>query len=94
MGGWGGWWPVIVSAPVPVPFLWTLDLEFGTWILELDMGLGFGTWIRDLDLGLDLGLTINTCYVVFPDSVWSRSCRDLDCDITPQSTMLSCTARQ
>ena len=56
------WWVVackiIVSAPVPVPFLWTLDLEFGTWILELDMGLGFGTWIRDLDLGLDLGLTI------------------------------------
>ena len=39
---------IIVSAPVPVPFLWTLDL-----------GPGFGTWIRVLDLGLDLGLTIN-----------------------------------
>ena len=36
---------IIVSAPVPVPFLRTLDL-------------GFGTWIGDLDLGLDLGLTI------------------------------------
>ena len=35
---------IIVPAPVPVPFLWTLDL-------------GFGTWICDLDLGLDLGLT-------------------------------------
>ena len=40
---------IIVSAPVPVPFLWTLDLGFGTW---------FGTWLWDLDLGLDLGLTI------------------------------------
>ena len=37
---------IIVSAPVSVPFLWTLDL-----------GLGFWTWILDLDLGLDLGLT-------------------------------------
>ena len=36
---------IILSAPVPVPFFWTLDL-------------GFGTWISDLDLGLDLGLTI------------------------------------
>ena len=27
---------IIVSAPVPVPFLWTLDL-----------GPGFGTWIWD-----------------------------------------------
>ena len=34
---------IIVLAPVP--FLWTLDL-------------GFGTWIWDLELGLDLGLTI------------------------------------
>ena len=38
---------IILSAPVPVPFLWTLDF-----------GLGFGTWILDLDFGLDLGLTI------------------------------------
>ena len=38
---------IIVSAPVPVPFLWTLDF-----------GLEFRTWIFDLDLGLDLGLTI------------------------------------
>ena len=36
---------IIMSAPVPFPFLRTLDFEFGTWI-----------W--DLDLGLDLGLTI------------------------------------
>ena len=59
---WGGGGVVacriIVSAPVPVPFLWTLDLGFGTWIWDLDLGLGFGTWIWDLDLGLDLGLTI------------------------------------
>ena len=39
---------IIVSAPVPFPFLWTLDLRFGTWILDLDFGLGFGT-----GLGLD-----------------------------------------
>ena len=37
----------VLSAPVPVPFLWILDL-----------GLGFGTWILDLDFGLDSGLTI------------------------------------
>ena len=38
---------IIVSAPVPVPFLWTLDL-----------GLGFWSQIWDLDLKLDLALTI------------------------------------
>ena len=42
----GGWVVVtcriIVSAPVPVPFLWTLDF---------DSELGFRTWIWDLDLG-------------------------------------------
>ena len=38
---------IIVSAPVPVPFLCTLDL-----------GLRFRTWIWDLDLGLYFGLTI------------------------------------
>ena len=48
---------IILSAPVPVPFLWTLDLGFGTWIWDLDLGPGFGTRIWDLDLGLDLGLT-------------------------------------
>ena len=37
-----------MSAPVPVPFLWTLDFRFGTWIWDLDLGLGFGTV-----LGLD-----------------------------------------
>ena len=48
--GWVGWggvvacW-IIVSAPVPIPFLWNLHL-------------GFGTLIWDLNLGLDLGLTI------------------------------------
>ena len=41
MGGVGEWvvCRIIVSAPVPVPFLWTLDLgpEFGTGLgLELD----------------------------------------------------------
>ena len=35
---------IIVSAQVPVPFLWTLDLGFGTWIRP---------WILDLDFGLD-----------------------------------------
>ena len=50
-----GWWVgvvarrIILSAPVPVLFLWTLDF-------------GFGTWIWDLDLGLDLGLTILLFY--------------------------------
>ena len=34
---------IILSAPVPFPFLRTLD---------------FGFWILDLDFGLDLGLTI------------------------------------
>ena len=48
---------VIVSAPVSVPFLWTLDFGFWTWILDLDFGPGFWTWISNLDLGLDLGLT-------------------------------------
>ena len=38
---------IILSAPVPFLFLWTLDF-------------GFGTWIWDLDLGLYLGLTINS----------------------------------
>ena len=41
---------IIVSAPVPFPFLWTLDLGFGTWIWDLDLGLGFGPWIWDLGL--------------------------------------------
>ena len=35
---------IIVSAQVPVPFPWTLDLGFGTWIRP---------WILDLDFGLD-----------------------------------------
>ena len=36
---------IIVSASVPDPFLWTLDLGFGTWIWDLDLGPGFRTWI-------------------------------------------------
>ena len=28
---------IILSAPVPVPFLWTLDFGFGTWIWDLDL---------------------------------------------------------
>ena len=31
---------------VPVPFLWTLD--FGTWIWDLDLGLGFKTGLFDI----------------------------------------------
>ena len=52
-GGWSGVGGgvlacrIMLSAPVLVPFFWTLNL-----------GLGFGTWIWDLDLGLDMGLTI------------------------------------
>ena len=50
----GGWWGgvvvacrIILSAPVPFLFLWTLDFGFGTWIWDLDLGPGFGTWIWD-----------------------------------------------
>ena len=46
--GDGGWvvacW-IIMSAPVPFLFLWTLDLGFRIW--DLDLGLTFGTWIWD-----------------------------------------------
>ena len=48
---WGGVvvaYRIIVSAPVPVPFLWTFNLEIGTCIWDLDLGLGFGAV-----LGLD-----------------------------------------
>ena len=45
----------MVSAPVTLPFLWTLDL-----------GLGFGTWMWDLDLGMDLDLTIGWIAFVMP----------------------------
>ena len=33
---WWWWWSarIIVSAPVPVPFLWTLDFRLGTWIWD------------------------------------------------------------
>ena len=34
---------IIVSALVP--FLWTLDLGFGTWIWYLELGLGLGLTI-------------------------------------------------
>ena len=39
----------IVSAPVPVPFLRTLNLGpgFGTWIWDLDLEPGFEPWIWD-----------------------------------------------
>ena len=49
--GCGGGWvacKIILSAPGPVPFLWTLNFGFWTCILDLDLGLGFGT-----GLGLD-----------------------------------------
>ena len=35
-----------ITVSAPVLFLWTLDLGFGTWIWDLDLGL---------DLGLDFG---------------------------------------
>ena len=31
---------IILTAPVPFPFLWTLDFWFGTWIWDLRLGLG------------------------------------------------------
>ena len=49
--GSGSGFRTIVSAPVPVPFLRTLDFGpgFGTWIWDWtwDLGPGFGTWIWD-----------------------------------------------
>ena len=50
---------VIVSAPVSVPFLRTLDLGlgFGTWIWDLDLGLGFWT---EFGLNKNSGFTINS----------------------------------
>ena len=50
VGGLVGWLVcrIIVSALVPVPFLWTLGPGFETWIWDLDLGLGFAT-----GLGLD-----------------------------------------
>ena len=49
------------SRKVPVRFLWTFDL-------------GFGTWIWDLNLGLDLGLTIRKLdwYWVTKEIAWSH----------------------
>ena len=49
IGGWvgGGCVACRIIVSVPVPFLWTLDLGFGTWAWNLDLGLGFGTWIWD-----------------------------------------------
>ena len=62
MGWWGGGvvaCRIILSAPVPFLFLWTLDFGFWTWILDLGFGLGFWTWILDLDLGLGIGLGLD-----------------------------------
>ena len=62
MGG-GGWWVacrIILSAPVPVPFLLTLDFGFCTWIGDLDLGPGFGT-----------GLGLDNCSQRFVDPVKS-----------------------
>ena len=42
---------IIVSAPVPVPFVWTLDFEFGNCIWDLDFGLGFWTELRLDNIG-------------------------------------------
>ena len=51
MGGWVVDCRIILSAPVPVPFLWTLDFRLWTWIWDLDLGV-------DLDLGLTVFKTI------------------------------------
>ena len=54
----------VVSAPVAVPFLWTLDLGpgFGTWIWDLDLGLGFGTGLGlDNKLKEGMGSVFLTC---------------------------------
>ena len=40
--------------PSPIPF----PLDFGIWILDLDLGPGFETWIWDLDLGPGFGTWI------------------------------------
>ena len=42
VGGCGGCVAcrIIVSVPVPDPFLWTLDFRLLTWIWDLDLGLG------------------------------------------------------
>ena len=40
-GGVGGCVACKIIVSVPVPLLWTLDLGIGTWILDLDFGLGF-----------------------------------------------------
>jgi len=63
---------IIVSAPVPVPFLWTLDLGFGTWIWDLDLALGFGTWIWDLDLGLGFGTGLGLDNIYISESMLCR----------------------
>ena len=47
---------IILSTPVPFHFLWTLDFVLGTWILDLDFGLGFWTGI-----GLDNKIIIKSC---------------------------------
>ena len=58
----GGWVAcrIILSAPVPFPFLWTLDFR----LLDLELGLGIGTWNWVLGLGLGLGLGLDNCSVV------------------------------
>ena len=48
---------IILSAPVPLLFLWTSDLGFGTWICDLDLGLGFGTGLRLDNLKILVSIT-------------------------------------
>ena len=48
---------IIVSAPVPFLFLWTLDFGFRIWIWDLDLGLGFWT---EFGLNKNSGFTINS----------------------------------
>ena len=45
-----------MSAPVPFPFLWTLDFELGTWIWNLD-------WDLDLELGFGTGLGLDNLFI-------------------------------
>ena len=85
---------IILSAPVPFLFLRTLDLGFGIWIWDIDLGLGFMTWIWDLDLGLgfglDLGLTIIGIFefvLVYVNYVYLHNCTCRPYEISDCSTM-------
>ena len=69
IGVWGGVaCRIIVSAPVPLHFLWTLDFGFGTWIWDLYLGLGSGT-------GLGLDNVFISCISCIFDYLLGLKCR-------------------